>query len=231
MIVPFPAGGGSDILARIVADGMRQSLGQPVIIENVGGAGGTIGTTRVARSAPDGYTVGLRPVDLACRLRRALSAHLRSPEGPDAGRAAHLRGAVADRRPERAGEQPQGTDRLAQGQSGQGDGGHYRRRQRHAALPDLFPAEHRHQVPDRAVSRGGADPAGHAGRADRSHLPRGRADAGAVARRQDQGVCGDGQDALVRRARCADHRRSGRARACTWRSGTGCGRRPACRAT
>jgi tripartite-type tricarboxylate transporter receptor subunit TctC len=58
MIVPFPAGGGSDILARIVADGMRQQLGQPVIIENVGGAGGTIGTTRVARSAPDGYTVG-----------------------------------------------------------------------------------------------------------------------------------------------------------------------------
>jgi tripartite-type tricarboxylate transporter receptor subunit TctC len=58
MIVPFPAGGGSDIFARIVADGMRQSLGQPVIIENVGGAGGTIGTTRVARSAPDGYTVG-----------------------------------------------------------------------------------------------------------------------------------------------------------------------------
>jgi tripartite-type tricarboxylate transporter receptor subunit TctC len=58
MIVPFPAGGGSDILARIVADGMRQSLGQPVIIENVGGAGGTIGTTRVARSTPDGYTIG-----------------------------------------------------------------------------------------------------------------------------------------------------------------------------
>ncbi len=58
MIVPFPAGGGSDILARIVADGMRQQLGQPVIIENVGGAGGTIGTTRVARSTPDGYTVG-----------------------------------------------------------------------------------------------------------------------------------------------------------------------------
>jgi tripartite-type tricarboxylate transporter receptor subunit TctC len=58
MIVPFPAGGGSDILARIVAEHMKQSLGQPVIIENVGGAGGTIGTTRVARSAPDGYTIG-----------------------------------------------------------------------------------------------------------------------------------------------------------------------------
>jgi tripartite-type tricarboxylate transporter receptor subunit TctC len=58
MIVPFPAGGGSDILARIVAEHMRVSLGQPVIIENVGGAGGTIGTARVARSAPDGYTIG-----------------------------------------------------------------------------------------------------------------------------------------------------------------------------
>jgi tripartite-type tricarboxylate transporter receptor subunit TctC len=58
MIVPFPAGGGSDILARIVAERMKVTLGQPVIIENVGGAGGTIGTTRVARSAPDGYTLG-----------------------------------------------------------------------------------------------------------------------------------------------------------------------------
>src|SRR5581483_3510822 len=58
MIVPFPAGGGSDILARIVAEHMRPSLGQPVIVENVGGAGGTIGTARVARAAPDGYTIG-----------------------------------------------------------------------------------------------------------------------------------------------------------------------------
>ena len=58
MIVPFPAGGGSDILARIVADHMRRSLGQPVIVENVGGAGGTIGTARVARSPADGYTIG-----------------------------------------------------------------------------------------------------------------------------------------------------------------------------
>ena len=58
MIVPFPAGGGSDILARVVAEGMRKSLGQPVIVENVGGAGGTIGTARVARSPADGYTIG-----------------------------------------------------------------------------------------------------------------------------------------------------------------------------
>lgn len=58
MIVPFPAGGGSDILARLMAEHMRASLGQPVIVENAGGAGGTIGTARVFRAAPDGYTIG-----------------------------------------------------------------------------------------------------------------------------------------------------------------------------
>jgi tripartite-type tricarboxylate transporter receptor subunit TctC len=57
MIVPFPAGGGSDILARLVAEGMRKSLGQPVIVENVGGAGGTTGSLRAARAAPDGTTL------------------------------------------------------------------------------------------------------------------------------------------------------------------------------
>jgi tripartite-type tricarboxylate transporter receptor subunit TctC len=59
MIVPFPAGGPIDATARIVADGMRASLGQPVIIENVGGASGSIGTGRVARAAADGYTLGI----------------------------------------------------------------------------------------------------------------------------------------------------------------------------
>ena len=59
LIVPFPAGGITDIVARIVGERMKTSLGQPVIIENVGGAGGTIGTTRLFRSAPDGYTVAI----------------------------------------------------------------------------------------------------------------------------------------------------------------------------
>lgn len=63
MIVPFPAGGPTDTLARILADPMRLSLGQPVIVENVTGAGGTIGVGRAARAAPDGYTlsVGIWP--------------------------------------------------------------------------------------------------------------------------------------------------------------------------
>lgn len=59
LIVPFPAGGITDIVARIVGERMKTALGQPVIIENVGGAGGTIGVTRLFRSPPDGYTVAI----------------------------------------------------------------------------------------------------------------------------------------------------------------------------
>ena len=57
VIVPFPAGGPSDVVARIVADQMSRLLGQTLVIENVGGAGGTIGSARVAAAAPDGYTL------------------------------------------------------------------------------------------------------------------------------------------------------------------------------
>jgi tripartite-type tricarboxylate transporter receptor subunit TctC len=59
MIVPFPAGGPTDTIGRIVAEGMRLSLRQPVIVENVTGAGGTIGVGRVARAVPDGYTLSV----------------------------------------------------------------------------------------------------------------------------------------------------------------------------
>ncbi len=57
MIVPFAAGGPTDIVARIVGDYMQKTLGQPVIVENVAGAGGTTGITRGAQSKPDGYTI------------------------------------------------------------------------------------------------------------------------------------------------------------------------------
>ncbi len=57
VVVPFPAGGGTDVYARIIVERMRQTLGQPVIIENVSGAGGSIAVGRVARAAPDGYTL------------------------------------------------------------------------------------------------------------------------------------------------------------------------------
>ena len=57
VVVPFPAGGPSDVVARIVTDHMGRTLGQQLVIENVGGAGGTLGSARVAAAAPDGYTL------------------------------------------------------------------------------------------------------------------------------------------------------------------------------
>jgi len=59
MVVPFPPGGSTDVIGRIVAERMKASLGQSVIVENVGGAGGSIGVGRVARAAPDGYTIDI----------------------------------------------------------------------------------------------------------------------------------------------------------------------------
>jgi tripartite-type tricarboxylate transporter receptor subunit TctC len=59
LIVPYAAGGGNDVMARIVADKMSVALGQPIVIENRGGAGGSIATRAVAHAEPDGYTLGL----------------------------------------------------------------------------------------------------------------------------------------------------------------------------
>jgi len=59
LIVPFPPGGSTDVAARIMADKMGAALGQPVIVENVAGAGGSIGVGRLARAVPDGYTIDI----------------------------------------------------------------------------------------------------------------------------------------------------------------------------
>jgi tripartite-type tricarboxylate transporter receptor subunit TctC len=69
MIVPYPAGGPSDVVARIIADGMSKVLNQKIVIENVGGAGGTIGTGRVAAATNDGYTL----------LAASMGSHVSAP--------------------------------------------------------------------------------------------------------------------------------------------------------
>lgn len=59
LIVPFPPGGSTDVTARIMAERMKPILGQPIIIENVGGAGGSLGVSRLSHAAPDGYTIDI----------------------------------------------------------------------------------------------------------------------------------------------------------------------------
>ena len=59
LIVPFAAGGSTDAIGRLVADGLREVLGQPVVVDNRGGAGGSIGTAAIAGAEPDGYTIGI----------------------------------------------------------------------------------------------------------------------------------------------------------------------------
>src|SRR5438270_11052810 len=60
-IVPFPAGGPSDVISRVLTTKMSTILGQPVVVENRAGAGGLTGIAYVARSAPDGYTIAIAP--------------------------------------------------------------------------------------------------------------------------------------------------------------------------
>jgi tripartite-type tricarboxylate transporter receptor subunit TctC len=68
MIVPYPPGGATDTIARIMQDSLSQSLGQQLVIENIGGAGGMIAAARAARAAPDGYTVLLHQVAMAAGM-------------------------------------------------------------------------------------------------------------------------------------------------------------------
>jgi tripartite-type tricarboxylate transporter receptor subunit TctC len=70
VVVPFPAGGPSDVVARIVTEHMSRTLRQQMVIENVGGAGGTLGSARVAAAQPDGYTL-LAGSMVACRCAGA----------------------------------------------------------------------------------------------------------------------------------------------------------------
>ena len=68
LVVPFPAAGGTDLVIRSIQPLLQKELGQPVVIDNRSGAGGTIGSTFVARATPDGYTAGVVTTSSTCRI-------------------------------------------------------------------------------------------------------------------------------------------------------------------
>ena len=68
LVVPYPPGGATDAISRIIQDSMSQSLGQQIVIENIGGAGGMIAAARAARATPDGYTILIHQVALAAGM-------------------------------------------------------------------------------------------------------------------------------------------------------------------
>ena len=90
MIVPFAAGGPTDTLGRILTERMRLSLGQTIVIENVTGAGSTIGVGRAAQAAPDGYTLSLGNWTSFVGAGATLSDVIRPVAGLRAGLAAHI---------------------------------------------------------------------------------------------------------------------------------------------
>ena len=159
VVVPFPAGGPSDVVARIVTDHMGRTLGHQLVIENVGGAGGTLGSARVAAAAPDGYTL------LAGSMGSHVAAPVLTPNlkyDPSQGlRADRLHRAFA------------GGDRGAQGLSRQGHGRVRRLCEAERRQGEAGAWRHRrllaHGVP--AVQRG-ARPQADAGRLSR-HRPGG----------------------------------------------------------
>ena len=120
IVVPFPPGGSTDVVARIMAERMQPSLGQSVIIENVGGAGGSIAVGRVARASPDGYTIDIGQWDTHVGSV-IYPADLRSAEGFRADRADLHQSAADGRQENLAGGRPEGARRLDEGEPRQGE--------------------------------------------------------------------------------------------------------------
>jgi hypothetical protein len=212
VVVPAPAGGPGDTIARLLAEPMRGSLGQPVIIENVGGANGTIGTARVARAVADGYTLILgnwnsqmaasafypvqydvvkdfEPISLVTISRLWLVGKIAFPAKDAVELIAWLKA-----NPNRASAASVGTGSAAH------------------VCGIYFSEHHRNPIPVCVLSWRRPGISGFGGRACRPHVRRSVGDVAASARRQDQSIRRDGQGSLVSGSQCSDYGRGGRAR-------------------
>src|SRR6516164_2157937 len=166
MVVPLAPGGSTDVIGRIMAEAMRGPLGQPVIVENTAGAGGTIGVGRVARASPDGYTVLIGQWGTNVAKRCNLSAPVRPVEGFRADRA-DRDAAEPDRcAQDHASKRPEGIDRLVEGQRGQGHAGELRHRDAQPRRRHSVPEFYRRPRSARALPQRWTD---HAGLARRRH--------------------------------------------------------------
>src|SRR6187549_2770875 len=119
MIIPFAAGGPTDILGRVVGARMSELLGQQVVIENVGGAGGQTGSRRVADAQPDGYLMGIGTVGTHAQGQTLYKRPLYNAQTDFTPVAARPGANRAHRAQGPAGERFQGVRRLRQGEPGQ----------------------------------------------------------------------------------------------------------------
>ena len=198
MVVALPAGGAVDALARVMAEHMRVTLGQPIVVENMGGAGGTLAIGRVVRSAPDGYTLGMGTLGQYVISGAVYTLPFDMLADLDAGRAAAERAVLDDRAQNPAGEQRSRS---------WSNGSRPTTRPRHvvgtASLARFCGMAFQKATGTNfqfVPYRGGAPALQDlvAGNVDLIVRSRGQF-AGAVSQRQHQGLCGDGEDALVRR--------------------------------
>ena len=224
MVVPVPAGGAMDTNARLVAEGMRDALGQPVVIENITGASGSIGAGRVARATPDGYTLvyGANVTHVLNAAVYNLNYDVVTDFEPIAliGSTPWLVAAKKDFPAERSARH----DRLAEGQSGQGVVRHRGARQPVAYRRRPVPEGHRHALSaDSLQGHRAVDPGPGLGQS-RHGDPRSDHLAAAVPRRPHQDLRGDDEPAARRPRRTSRPSTRPARPVCTWSPGRRCSR-------
>ena len=206
MIVAFPPGGPSDIVARLMADKLTEALGKPVVVENVSGASGNIGTERVAKSAPDGYTLLISaPGPLVVNPEPVPEAAVRSDQGLRSDLAALLHAQRPCGQQRRAGKDRTGAGRAGACQSGQALLCIRRRRHEQSSRRRTVQVHGRHRSPARPLSGRVGIGARYPWRAHSRGLPQHADGAAAGAGRQIAGARRGHGEALARRSRDTDH--------------------------
>ena len=159
IIIPFPAGGVTDLAGRLIAQKLSERLGQQFYIENIGGAGGNIGMAQVARSPGDGYTVLLSSSSVTVNPSLYSQDAVRRGEGPDPGHQGRRLAELLAGQPELPGQEHEGTGRSVQEGTRQIQRRLARRRHHAVAVDRAAQARSQGQFRHRAVRRRRTDDA------------------------------------------------------------------------